>query len=172
MTTTKMTRPIGVDTIEGFSSCHLKTGDSAVNNVEQPIQQIIAAYKAAVFAKDVDAFVALYHEDVCVFDLWGTWSYNGIAAWRTMVGEWFGSLGSEQVVVEVDGVHAHVTNDLAVTHAFISYTGVSAEGQALRTMHNRLTWVLTPHGSGWKIIHEHSSAPVDSETLQVLLRRS
>jgi uncharacterized protein (TIGR02246 family) len=142
-----------------------------VDNVEQPIQQLFAAYKAAVFAKDVDAFVALYQEDVCVFDLWGTWSYNGIEAWRTMVSEWFGSLGDERVVVEVDSVQTHVTNDLAVASAFISYTGVSAEGTASRTMQNRLTWALTPHGSAWKIVHEHSSAPVDPETLQVLLQR-
>jgi uncharacterized protein (TIGR02246 family) len=142
-----------------------------MNEVEQPIQQVFDGYKAAVFARDVDAFVALYHEDVCVFDLWGTWSYNGIEAWRTMVVEWFGSLGSERVVVEVDRVHTRVTNDLAVAYAFISYTGVSAEGQALRTIHNRLTWALAPHDSAWKIIHEHSSAPVDPETLQVLLQR-
>jgi len=51
-----------------------------MSNVEQPIQQMFDAYKAAVFAKDVDAFVALYHEDVCVFVLWGRWSYTGIAA--------------------------------------------------------------------------------------------
>ena len=142
-----------------------------MHNVEQPIQQVFDAYKAAVFAKDVDAFVALYHEDVCVFDMWGTWSYNGIEAWRTMVVEWFGSLGSERVVVEVDRVQTRVTNDLAVAYAFISYTGVSVEGKALRTMHNRLTWALKQHGSAWKIIHEHSSAPVDFETSKVLLQR-
>ena len=51
-----------------------------MNNVEQPIQQVFDAYKAADFAKDVDTFVALYHEDVCVFDMWGMWSYNGIEA--------------------------------------------------------------------------------------------
>ena len=142
-----------------------------MSNVEQPIQQVFDAYKAAVFAKDVDVFVALYHEDVCVFDMWGIWSYNGIEAWRTMVVEWFGSLGSERVVVEIDRVQTRVTNDLAVAYAFISYTGVSAEGKALRTMHNRLTWALKHHGSAWKIVHEHSSAPVDPETSKVLLQR-
>ncbi len=142
-----------------------------MNDVEQPILQVFDAYKAAVFAKDVDAFVALYHEDVCVFDMWGRWSYTGLEAWRTMVVEWFGSLGSERVVVEVDRVQTRVTHDLAVAYAFISYTGVSAEGKALRTMHNRLTWALKPQGSAWKIIHEHSSAPVDFETSKVLLQR-
>lgn len=110
-----------------------------------------------------------WHEEY--LRLWGTWSYNGIEAWRTLVVEWFGSLGSERVVVELDRVHTRVTNDLAVANAFISYTGVSAESKALRTMHNRLTWALKQHGTAWKIVHEHSSAPVDPETSKVLLQR-
>ena len=142
-----------------------------MNDFEQPILQVFDAYKAAVFAKDVDAFVALYHKDVCVFDMWGRWSYTGLQAWRTMVVEWFGSLGNERVVVEVDRVHTHMTNDLAVAYAFISYTGVSAEGKQLRTMHNRLTWALKQQGSVWKIVHEHSSAPVDFETSKVMFQR-
>jgi len=142
-----------------------------VNDFEQPILQMFDAYKAAVFAKDVDAFVALYHENVCVFDMWSTWSYNGVEAWRGMVVEWFRSLGSERVAVQVHSVQILVTNDLAVAYAFISYTGLSAEGKELRTMHNRLTWALKQQGSAWKIVHEHSSAPVDFETSKVMLQR-
>ena len=51
-----------------------------MSDADQAIHAALAAYQAAVLAKDVDAFVALYHEDVCVFDLWGRWSYTGIAA--------------------------------------------------------------------------------------------
>jgi len=38
-------------------------------------------------------------------------------------------------------------------------------------MLNRLTWVLKPHGGGWKIVHEHTSAPVDGESMKVILQR-
>jgi ketosteroid isomerase-like protein len=38
-------------------------------------------------------------------------------------------------------------------------------------MNNRLTWVLRKDGGGaWKIVHEHTSAPIDLETLQALTR--
>ena len=142
-----------------------------MNEAEQAILRVVEAYKAAVFAKDVDAFVALYDQEVCVFDLWGTWSYHGVAAWRGMVTEWFGSLGTERVVVAMEGVHTIVAHDAAVVHAFVSYTGVSAEGNAVRTMQNRLTWALTQHAGGWTIVHEHSSAPVDPATSTVILHR-
>jgi uncharacterized protein (TIGR02246 family) len=131
----------------------------------------LEAYQAAVFAKDVDAFVALYDQDVCVFDLWGEWSYNGVEAWRALVNDWFGSLGAERVVVDMDGVQTMVAQDVAVAHAFVTYKGVSAEGEELRVMQNRLTWALKQTEGAWKIVHEHSSAPVDAETSKVILQR-
>lgn len=142
-----------------------------MNEGEQPITQVVEAYKAAVFAKDVDAFVGLYDQDVCVFEMWGVWSYTGIAAWREMVADWFGSLGSERVVVAMNDVQIILAPDLAVAHAFVTYTGQSAEGKELRAMQNRLTWALKRQGGMWKIAHEHTSAPIDFETAKVLLRR-
>jgi uncharacterized protein (TIGR02246 family) len=137
-----------------------------------PVEQVLERYAAAVRAKDVDAFVALYADDVRVFDLWGRWSYEGAAAWRQMAEGWFDSLGSERVDVEFQGVQALVSGDIAVAHAFVTFQGISADGAALRAMNNRLTWALrkTAHG-GWRIVHEHSSAPVDPDTAKVQLQR-
>ena len=140
-------------------------------NELEPITQLLDAYKAAVYAKDIDAFVALYDQDVCVFDLWGQWSYNGAEAWRGMVTDWFGSLGTERVAVEFDKVQSIMAQEVAVVHAFVVYRGVSAEGEALRAMTNRLTWALEQKDGIWKIVHEHSSAPADFETLKVMLGR-
>lgn len=135
------------------------------------LKQVLDAYKAAVYAKDVNAFMALYDEDVHVFDMWGIWSYDGAEAWRGMVQDWFGSLGNDRVVVNMDDVQLTVTGDIAVAHAFVTYKGVSAEGEELRAMHNRLTAVFKQKSSAWKIIHEHTSAPVDFETAKVILQR-
>ena len=71
---------------------------------DAPIRQVMDAYTAAVRAKDVDAFIRLYAQDVRVFDLWSNWSYDGAAAWRGMVTGWFDSLGTAQVAVGWDGV--------------------------------------------------------------------
>jgi ketosteroid isomerase-like protein len=108
-----------------------------------PISQVLTAYQAAVHAKDIDAFVALYDADVRIFDMWGQWSLNGIDA----------------------------GHDVAAAHAFLTFTGLSAEGKELRSMTNRLTMVLRRTGDGWKIVHEHTSAPIDHGSLKAILRR-
>lgn len=142
-----------------------------MNELEKPIRRVLDAYKAAVFAKNVDAFVALYDQNVCVFDMWGEWSYNGIKAWRKMVTDWFGSLGTERVSVDVSDVRVVVAQDVAVVHAFVTYRGLSTEGEELRAMSNRLTLALKQSGGTWWIVHEHTSAPVDFETSKVILQR-
>jgi ketosteroid isomerase-like protein len=137
-----------------------------------PIEDVLDAYRAAVSAKDVDAMVALYDEHVRVFDLWGRWSYEGAGAWRAAVSEWFGSTGSDRVAVEFDDVRIVAGDGVAVAHAFVTYRASSAEGEELRSMTNRFTWALrAADGSGWKVVHEHTSAPADLETARVLLQR-
>jgi uncharacterized protein (TIGR02246 family) len=137
-----------------------------------PIEAMLAEYAAAVRAKDVDRFVAIYASDVRVFDLWGRWSYDGAAAWRGMATEWFGSLGDEQVGVEFEDVQTLVGDGVAVVHAFITFKGLAADGTELRAMNNRFTWALRKTSDEtWQVVHEHSSAPVDPETAKVELKR-
>lgn len=133
---------------------------------------MLEAYAAAVRAKDVDAFVGLYEDDVRTFDLWSEWSYDGTAALRGMVAEWFGSLGADEVVeVEFDEVRAQTGDDVAAVSAFTTFRAVSPEGEERRSMNNRLTWVLRKDAGGaWKIAHEHTSAPA-GEGGKVQLRR-
>jgi ketosteroid isomerase-like protein len=75
------------------------------------------------------------------------------------------------VVVDMDRVQSIVTSDVAIVHAFVTYRGLSAEGSELRAMHNRLTWALIRKDGVWKVVHEHTSAPVDFETSMVVLQR-
>ncbi|HKI91565.1 MAG TPA: SgcJ/EcaC family oxidoreductase [Gaiellaceae bacterium] len=139
---------------------------------DEAIEELLEGYAAAVRAKDVDGFVSLYASDVRVFDMWGRWSYDGADSWRSMAAGWFGSLGDEQVAVEFEDVQTVVANDLAIAHAFVTYKGLSAEGAELRAMNNRLSWALQKTADGWKVIHEHSSAPVDFDTGKVQLKRA
>ena len=45
-----------------------------MSNAENEIQRIIGSYKAAVFARDVEALMRLYQPTVRVFDTWGVWA--------------------------------------------------------------------------------------------------
>ncbi len=136
------------------------------------MEEMLAAYAAAVRAKDVDTFVGLYADDVRTFDLWGVWSYDGKGALHEMVAEWFGSLPDDEVVaVEFDDVRTQTGADVAAVSAFTTFAAVSQDGTELRSMNNRLTWVLRKDADGaWKIAHEHTSAPANDEG-KVQLRR-
>ncbi len=142
-----------------------------MTNQQKQIFAALDAYKAAVYAKDVDAFCAIYADDVRVFDMWGEWSYEGLAAWRKMAEGWFDSLGDERVAVEFSDAQINISGDIAVVNAFVSFSGVSAQGEKLRTMHNRITSALRHTNGQWKIFHEHSSSPADFETAKVMLKR-
>jgi uncharacterized protein (TIGR02246 family) len=136
------------------------------------MEQILAAYSAAVRARDVEAFLGLYADDVRTFDLWERWSYDDRDALRAMVTEWFGSLPDDEVVdVAFDDVRTQTGVDVASVSAFTTFRALSPQGEELRSMNNRLTWVLRKAGDGsWKIAHEHTSAPAGEEG-KVQLRR-
>jgi ketosteroid isomerase-like protein len=147
------------------------SGGSTVHRLADPILQVLDDYRAAVFAKDVDSFVALYDQHVLVFDMWAVWSYNGVGSWRDMVAGWFGSLGNERVIVDFSDTHSTFAHDLAVAHSFVTYKAVSADGVELRSMDNRQTMALRRKDDEWKIIHQHTSSPIDGATATVIFER-
>jgi uncharacterized protein (TIGR02246 family) len=139
--------------------------------IENTVQGLLRAYREAAFAKDIEAFVAIYDEDIEVFDVWGpAWLYQGIESWRGMAERWFAGLGDERVLVEMDHVHIKQVHGAAFVSAFVKYTALSAKGESSHSLWNRLTWVLEPREGDWKVIFEHTSAPADHDTLQVSLR--
>ena len=126
---------------------------------DQPIRQALAAYQSAVLAKDADAFVAIYADDARIFELWGTWEHD-IASWREMAKGWFAFLGDGTSKVEAHDVRVTMSGDMALLTAFLTYRAVDASGQALRSLDNRLSWVLRERGGRWQVVHEHTSVPI------------
>lgn len=132
-----------------------------------PIQdpaQIPAAYADAVYHKNVEAFLALYAEDIRIFDAWGDWQARGKEALRTSTTEWFNSLKDEKVVVTCQDIQTSSSDTLAALHALIEFKAVSAEGQDLRAMQERVSWTLEKRAEGWLVTHQHTSLPIDFQT--------
>lgn len=77
----------------------------------------------------------------------------------------------ETVQVDVADVRTDERSDLARLSAVVTYTAVSEKGAALRSMQNRLTWVLMRRDETWRIVHEHTSAPIDFEDLKAITQR-
>lgn len=142
-----------------------------MSDTHDPFLAALDAYAAAVAAKDAEAFAALYDDDVHVFDLWGRWELRGLAAWRAMAQEWFASLGGETVAVTYAHAHSQTGAELAYGHALLTYAAHAADGARLRSLDNRISLVLARRDGRWKIVHEHTSAPVDHASGKAVLKR-
>jgi len=143
-----------------------------VSDAEQEVRRVIGSYGAAVLARDVEAFMRLYHPTVRVFDAWGVWLYEGASPWRIAVEGWFASLGSERVKVSFSEVQIMADQVLATVSAIVTYAAESAQGEPLRAMQNRVTWVLRQSGHVFRITHEHTSAPIGFEDSKAILARA
>ena len=142
-----------------------------MSDIDKSIAQILESYKAAVLARDADAFMRLYDADVRVFDTWGVWSYDGAEPWRRAVEAWFTSLGAERVKVTFEDVRSTPGRDVAIVSAIVTYAGISAQGEPLRAMLNWITWGLKTIGHVPRIVHEHTSAPVGFDDMKAILQR-
>jgi len=142
-----------------------------MTDIEPSVQQLLAAYAAAVYAQDSSALMRLYDPKARVFDMWGVWSYEDAAAWQQAVQGWLSSLGSEKVKVRFEDVRITGTPECAAVSAIVIYASFAADGTPLRDLHNRLSWVLRTRGHALRIVHEHTSAPVGFEDKVALLKR-
>jgi ketosteroid isomerase-like protein len=142
-----------------------------VSDTEKQVLRALDTYKSAVLARNVETFMHLYDPAVRVFDTWGTWSYEGAAAWRVAIEGWFASLGNESVRVTFQDVKMVGGQDFASMSAIVTYAAVSTDGQELREMQNRISWVFKASGHVLRIVHEHTSAPVGFEDAKAILKR-
>lgn len=142
-----------------------------MSDTEKQALAALDTYKSAVLAKNAETFMDIYDSEVRVFDAWGIWSYEGAAAWKAAVEDWFSSLGSDTVRVTFDDVEIMAEPSFATVSAFARYAAVSAQGQELRAMQNRITWVLKSRGHVLRVVHEHTSAPIGFEDTKAILKR-
>lgn len=143
-----------------------------MSDIEKQVRRSLDTYRSAVLAKNVETFMHLYDADVRVFDTWGTWSYEGAAAWQIAVEGWFSSLGNESVRVTFDEVRIVVGHDCASMSAFVTYAAIAADGRELRAMQNRITWMLKTSGHVLRVVHEHTSAPLAFDDSKAILQRA
>jgi ketosteroid isomerase-like protein len=59
--------------------------ETSVGDTEKQVLRALDTYRAAVLAKNAETLMHLYDPEVRVFDTWGTWSYEGAAAWRVAI---------------------------------------------------------------------------------------
>lgn len=130
-----------------------------MSTTDAEIRQVIERYAEAFRLLDVDRIVALYADDVLVFDLLGGFGLRGLPAWRAMLESVARDM--HEGVCNITDLEVLASDDLAVASAIIYYGNKTEAG--VEGIHNRATFVLRPMEGTWKIIHEHTSVPLDDK---------
>lgn len=142
-----------------------------MSQLEASVAKVIEAYRTAVATRNLDAFMRLYDPSARVFDAWGVWSYETLPAWQLAVEGWFASHPDDRFTVTFDDVLTLANPTFASVSAIVTYAVVSAQGEPLNSMQNRLSWVLRTSSHVPRIVHEHTSAPIGFEDQKAILKR-
>ncbi len=131
---------------------------------------LLERYANAVYNKDVESFISIYDNNVLVYDTWEEWIKKDVKEIKSMATEWFDSLGNEKVKVEFTEVRVLESADQIVWIGEFKFYGLDQEDQILRNISNRWTWVLKNFNGTLKVVHEHSSLPINMEKFIGILK--
>jgi uncharacterized protein (TIGR02246 family) len=130
----------------------------ATDQNESEIRALVETIAGAIRAKDLAKVMALYAEDVVVYDVMPPVE-RGTAAVRTSVERWFGGFDGP-IGFDMRDVRIAATRELAIAHATHHVTGKRKTGEPVDMWVRWSAAMLRIDGS-WKIAHEHVSVPVD-----------
>lgn len=125
------------------------------------VQSLLDSYSQAVKTRDIEGFLGIYDKAVTAFDAWDEWQYTGLHNWRAVPTDWFTEPGDDVFDAKFRDVYVEGDGDLLVVRGLIDYT---SEQMGPSVMTNRFSWIVKVIDGEYKIIHEHTSLPVDRQT--------
>lgn len=128
------------------------------------VEDLFDRYVAAVNASDPEALLALYADDVHIFDMMEPFERHGRDSGREMIQAWLGEEGTTQDC-RIEDLHILERDDLATARAAVRYGMTMADGMQ-HAMWNRATWTLQRIDGTWKIVTEHTSVPLGVDDMQ------
>jgi uncharacterized protein (TIGR02246 family) len=129
---------------------------------QRAIRTLYDHYTAAVAARNLDAIMVLYANDVVVFDAFLPRKYVGIAAYRKDYEDFFAAYPGP-VKAQVSDLTITVVGSVAYAYGIDHWTVTDAQKKAA-DLTFRFTDVLRKKHRKWLIVHEHVSFPVDPST--------
>jgi ketosteroid isomerase-like protein len=133
------------------------------------IEDFFEDYKNAVWQKDATTLLKLYDNEVVSFDMWDIGYYKTLNEWTPEIENWLSSLGEEKVKVDFEIIKVFKSDTNGFASGLIEFQAINTQGAVLRKMKNRITVGFSRFENGWKVVHQHVSAPVTSENLTAIL---
>lgn len=133
------------------------------------IADFFTIYQEAAWKKDTAAMISLYDDEVEIFDMWDHGYIADAAVWKNIIIDWLESLGEEKVKVAFERETIHQSGTVGFASALIQFQAISKEGDVVRSMKNRITLGFNKRATGWKVFHQHTSAPISGDGLTAVL---
>jgi uncharacterized protein (TIGR02246 family) len=135
---------------------------------EKEIRSLLDRWAVGARKGDLEAIMACYTPDVLAFDAIAALQFKGAEAYRE---HWEMCLShlhpGTEMLLEMHEVGVAVSGDLAFAHYLSRCGGTDTEGNE-HSMWMRATVCCRRTRDGWRIAHEHYSAPMDPETNKAL----
>ena len=152
-------------------TANAQTTDAALANGNDVAMKEIRAWldrwTKAFAAKDVDAIMALYADDVIAYDVVPPLQYAGKAEYRTDYLQFLSQYG-DNLKVEVRNLHVGANGDLGYAAGLELISGTLKNGQKSE-LWVRFTSLFRKSGGRWLDFHDHVSVPADIETGKAML---
>ena len=132
------------------------------------IQDYFTIYKLSAWEKDTESMIGLYDDNVVIFDMWKQGYQTGLTEWSIVIKDWLDSLGQENVNVIFEMIEIHEGQNVGFGSALITFQAISIGNTIIRSMKNRITLGFIKENDLWKVIHQHTSAPINSELEAIL----
>ena len=85
-----------------------------------------------------------------------------------MITNWLTSLKEERVNVNFEMIEIQENENIAFASALIQFQAISADDKIIRSMKNRISLGFVKKDGCWKVKHQHTSAPIDSNLKAIL----
>jgi ketosteroid isomerase-like protein len=129
------------------------------------INDVLENYQRSVLEQNVDNFISMYDDNVHLFDSWSKWNIVGKTVWQTHVEDWFSVLKRDNSTLRVsyEDLTIYEADNLASIHVNIRFSEYNSNKIEFRHLTNRFTFILKKIDASWKIVHEHSSLPINPD---------
>lgn len=132
------------------------------------IQHIIDTWKAALASKKIDEIMASYEKDVIAFDAHPDLRIKGADAYKAHWQKCVTECPATSLEQEIHEVKITTSDELAFSH-FLMWAGATMPDGSKASCWMRITSCYQKIEGTWRIMHEHSSVPVNFETGQARL---
>ncbi|RTT19679.1 DUF4440 domain-containing protein [Pseudomonas aeruginosa] len=135
--------------------------ESAMSSEVSAIRQLIEDWRAAVRASDVPRIVSYYAEDIVAFDAILQLQFKGRDAYQK---HWQActEMCKGPMTFDIAELQIHADQQVAFAHYLCHCGGTGPDGKP-HSSWMRVSAGYRKQGDGWKVIHEHFSAPFDMD---------